>query len=105
MVATTEGRIAQYYYGIEYPPKDVRLALVEASEGRIGSVVDQLLLYCFQYDPTLGKYTAVVTRILRLLGIVFVLGLSLFLWIMLRRERGLGATPPGRPPKPTMGAA
>ena len=86
VVATPEGHIAQYFYGIEYPPRDLRLALVEASANRLGSLVDQLLLYCFRYDPTLGKYTAAVTRILRLTGVVFVVALGLFLWVMLRRE-------------------
>jgi len=86
VVATPDGTIAQYYYGIEYPPKDVRLAVVEASEGEVGTVVDQVLLYCFRYDPKLGKYTAVVTRVLRLAGVAFCLGLTLFLWIMWRRD-------------------
>jgi protein SCO1/2 len=86
VVATPDGTIAQYYYGIEYPPKDVRLAVVEASEGEVGTVVDQVLLYCFRYDPKLGKYTAVITRVLRLAGVAFCLGLTLFLWIMWRRD-------------------
>ena len=87
IVATPEGRLAQYFYGIDFAPKHVRLALVEASSNRIGSVVDQILLYCFRYDPQLGKYTAVITRILRLGGVVFCLALALFLWINLRRDR------------------
>ena len=98
IVATPDGRLAKYLYGIDYPPKDVRLALVEASENRIGTVVDQILLYCFRYDPALGKYTAVITRILRLAGVVFLLCLGLFLWIMRRRDLAeapstLGALP------------
>ncbi|MEM7353317.1 MAG: SCO family protein [Acidobacteriota bacterium] len=87
VVATPEGQLAQYFYGIDFAPKHVRLALVEASSNRIGSVVDQILLYCFRYDPELGQYTAVITRILRLAGVVFCLALALFLWINLRRER------------------
>lgn len=98
IVATPEGQLAKYLYGIDYPPKDVRLALVEASENRIGTVVDQILLYCFRYDPALGKYTAVITRILRLAGVVFILCLGLFLWIMRRRD--LAAEVPS-----TLGAA
>ena len=52
MVLTPQGKIAQYYYGIDYPPKDLRLALVDASQEKIGNVVDELLLYCYHYDPT-----------------------------------------------------
>lgn len=87
IVATPEGTLAQYFYGIDYQPRHVRLALVEASANQIGGLVDQLLLYCFRYDPKLGKYTAVVTRILRITGAVFVLGLSLFIFLMWRREQ------------------
>ena len=86
-IATPEGTIAQYYYGLEYPPKDVRLALVEAAANGLGTVVDQVLLYCFRYDPSLGKYTAVITRVLRLAGVAFCGFLGLFLWIMFRYER------------------
>lgn len=86
IVVTPDGKLAKYLMGIDFPPKDVRLALVEASAGRIGTVVDQILLYCFRYDPKLGKYTAVVTRILRLAGVAFCLGLALFLFIMWRRD-------------------
>ncbi|RMH19989.1 MAG: SCO family protein [Acidobacteria bacterium] len=89
VVATPDGVINQYYYGIDYPPKDVRLALVEASERRIGTLVDQLLLYCYRYDPSLGRYTAVAMRAVRLAGVVFVLGLLTFLLVMWRRERSV----------------
>lgn len=87
VIATPDGTLAKYLYGMDFAPKHVRLALVEASENRIGTVVDQILLYCFRYDPALGKYTAVVTRILRLAGIAFCLALGLFLWINLRRDQ------------------
>lgn len=87
LMATPDGTIAQYYYGIEYSPKDLRLAMVEASENRLGSVVDQILLYCYRYNPSLGKYTAVITRILRLAGLGFCICLAAFLWINWRRDR------------------
>ncbi len=87
VVATPDGTLSQYFYGLDFSPKDVRLSLVEASEGQIGSVVDQILLYCFRYDPELGKYTAVVTRVLRLTALVFLAVLGSFLWIMWRRDR------------------
>lgn len=87
VVTTPAGIISQYYFGIEYSPKDIRLALVEASQQKIGGVIDQVLLYCYRYDPTLGKYTAAVMRLLRVAGGIFVAGLLLFLWLAFRRDR------------------
>ncbi len=87
MIVTPDGKLSQYFYGIEYPPKDVRLALVEASSNQIGNLVDQILLYCYRYDPQIGKYTAVTMRILRITGAVFVLGMIIFVWIAIRRDR------------------
>lgn len=85
MILTPEGRIAQYYYGVEYPPKDLRLGLVEASQGRIGNVVDQLLLYCYHYDPEQGKYSAIILRVLRLAGVATMLFLGTLILVMIRR--------------------
>lgn len=87
MVVTPDGRLAQYYYGIEYSPRDLRMGLVEASQNRIGNVVDQVLLYCFHYDPTTGKYGAVAMNIIRLGGILTILILGAFIFISLRKER------------------
>jgi protein SCO1 len=86
-VLTPAGKIAQYYYGIEYSPKDLRLGLVEASQYKIGTVVDQLLLFCYHYDPRTGKYGAIVTRILRIAGALTILILGGFLLFMFRIER------------------
>lgn len=87
MVATPEGKLSHYFYGVEYSPKDVRLALVEASSGKIGNPVDQVLLYCYHYDPRTGKYGAVITNVLRVAGAITVLILGSFLVIMFRRDR------------------
>jgi protein SCO1/2 len=87
VVATSEGRLARYFYGIEYPPRDLRLALVEASQNRIGSVVDQVLLFCFHYDPATGRYSALALGAVRVGGILTLLGLGGFIVVMLRRER------------------
>lgn len=87
MVVTPEGKLSHYFYGVEYSPKDVRLALVEASSGKIGNPVDQVLLYCYHYDPRTGKYGAVITNVLRVAGAITVLILGSFLTIMFRRER------------------
>ena len=85
MVLTPEGRIAQYYYGVEFAPKDLRLGLIQASENKIGNLVDQVLLYCYHYDPATGKYGAVVMRILRLAGAATILTLGLFMIVMFRK--------------------
>jgi protein SCO1/2 len=87
VVLTPDGRIARYLYGVEYAPKDLRLGLVEAGEGRIGSPVDQLLLYCYQYDPAQGRYGMVVMRLVRLGGLATILVVSGFVAVSLRRER------------------
>ena len=90
MVLTPEGRIAQYYYGVEYAPKDLRLGLIQASQNKIGNLADQVLLYCYHYDPATGKYGAVVMRILRLAGAATILTLSLFMIVMFRRRSSTG---------------
>jgi protein SCO1/2 len=84
---TPEGQIARYFYGIEYAPRDVRLGLVEAADNQIGSLVDQILLYCFHYDPVVGKYSAVAMNIVRLAAAATVLALGSFLILQWRRER------------------
>ncbi len=87
VVLTPDGRIARYMYGVEYAPRDLRLALVEASQRRIGNPVDTVLLYCYRYDPTRGRYAASVLRLVRFGGILTVLGLAAFVLISLRRDR------------------
>jgi len=86
MIATPEGRLSRYFYGVEYAPRDVRLGLVEASQNKIGNPVDQILLFCFHYDPSTGKYGAIVMNIVRLTGLAFVLVCGAFLAIVLRRD-------------------
>jgi protein SCO1/2 len=86
MVATPEGRLARYFYGIEYPPRDLRLGLVEASAGRIGTPVDQVLLYCFHYDPASGKYGPVIVNIIRLAGLATVVLIAVGMLAMSRRR-------------------
>lgn len=100
MVATPEGQLAQYFYGVEYPPKDLRLALVEASNGEIGSLVDQILLYCYRYDPEIGQYTVLTMRILRIAGATFAFGLIIYMWISFRRDKR-----DKKAQSPTLGAA
>ena len=85
MVATPAGRLSHYFYGIDYAPRDLKLALVEASAGKVGSPVDQLMLYCYHYDPTTGKF-APVMAVMRAAGAATVAGL-VFLVLALRRRR------------------
>jgi protein SCO1/2 len=87
VVLTPDGRLARYLFGIEYGPRDLRYAIVEASAGKVGTPVDSLLLYCFHYDPMTGRYGLVIMRVMRLAGAATVLALGAFILIMLRRER------------------
>jgi len=95
-VVTPEGKLSQYYYGIEYSPKDLRLGLIQASQNHIGTVVDALVLYCYHYDPATGHYGAIVMRIVRLSGIATVLLLGGFIFIMVRRDIRAGKLDSGR---------
>jgi protein SCO1/2 len=92
VVATPEGRIARYLYGVEYAPKDLRFALVEASAGRVGNPVDQLLLYCYEYDPVRGRYGAAIMRTVRFMGILTVLGLAALIAVLRRGDRAAAAS-------------
>jgi protein SCO1 len=91
VVLTPEGRIARYLFGIEYAPRDLRLALVEASAGRVGTAVDQVFLFCYRYDPSTGRYSAAILRIVRGAAVLTVLGLLAFILAMRRRERAAAA--------------
>ena len=91
MIATPDGKIAQYYYGVEYPPKDLRLGLVEAGQGKIGNIVDAMLLYCYHYDPEQGKYSATILRVLRLAGLATMLSLGTLIFVMIRHTPDRGA--------------
>jgi protein SCO1/2 len=89
LVLTPTGKVAQYFYGIEYPPQDLRLALVQSSQEKIGSFADQVLLFCSHYDPNSGRYTAVVGRVLQIAGAftLLVLGSVLFLLFHLDKKK------------------
>jgi protein SCO1 len=95
MVLTPEGRIDRYFYGVIYPARDFRLGLVEASQGKIGTITDHAMLYCYQYDPMTGKYGVVVMNVLRAAGGLTVLILGIFMTMMFLRER---KRPVGVPP-------
>ena len=87
LATTPQGRISRYLYGFEYKPRDVRLALIEASANKIGTATDQLLLLCYHYDPATGKYSSAAMNVVRAGGVATVLSIAGFIIIMLRKER------------------
>jgi protein SCO1/2 len=87
MLITPTGKVSQYYYGVEYSAKDMRLGIVEASQNKIGSLADQVLLYCYHYDPSTGKYGATITNIIRLAGLATVIVLGSTLVLLFRSEK------------------
>jgi protein SCO1/2 len=91
MVLTPEGKIARYFYGIEYKPRDFRLGLVEASQKKIGSPVDAIMLFCYHYDPMTGKYGVVIGNVIRALGSATVIALGMLLFVLIRRDRQTSA--------------
>jgi protein SCO1/2 len=97
LVLTPDGRISRYLYGFEYKARDLRLALVEASQRRIGTATDQLLLLCYHYDPATGKYKRTVMNVVRAGGIATMCGLAGFIIVMLRRERHPSSGAPRHP--------
>jgi protein SCO1 len=89
VVLTPDGRLSQYWNGIEFEPRDLRLSLVQASNGAIGSIVDHVLLYCYQYDATTGRYSLAVMRVVQLCSIVTLLALGAFIWSSWRKTGGM----------------
>jgi protein SCO1/2 len=86
VILTPSGRISRYLFGLDYAPRDVRLGLLESGGERIGSVVDQVLLYCFHYNPAMGRYSAMTMNILRLAAGVTILAMTLLVFLLRRRE-------------------
>ena len=91
-VITPKGTIAKYFYGIEYSPRDLRLGLIEASDERIGTVIDDFLLQCYHYDPEKGKYGPAVLNMVRVAGIATILAFAAFLTVSLRREHAMSTS-------------
>jgi protein SCO1/2 len=87
MILTPDGRMARYFYGVQYPARDFRLGLVEASQGKIGTVTDHALLFCYQYNPETGKYGLIVMNVVRAGGGLTLLALGIFMFVMFRRDR------------------
>jgi protein SCO1/2 len=100
-IVTPEGKMAQYYMGVEYSPKDLRLGLAEASANRIGSPVDNILTYCYHYDPQTNKHSLIVARVVQLGGLITVFSLGGFMLVMFRRDARQGDNGPGSGSKGT----
>jgi protein SCO1/2 len=102
MILTPDGRLSRYIYGISYPARNVRLALTEASQNKIGTVVEQALLLCYRYDPSTGRYSFAIMGVVRVLGTLLFLALIVYVALMLRRDAfrrqpvvaAIGAIPP-----------
>jgi protein SCO1/2 len=86
MLLTPDGRVSRYFYGVEYPSRDMRLGLVDASAGRIGTPIDHVLLYCYQYDPSAAKYSASILKIIRLGAVLTILCIVGGILLFQRRE-------------------
>jgi protein SCO1/2 len=93
IVLTPKGVTSQYFYGIEYSPRDVQFALVESGHNKVGTLVDKVILYCFAYDPITGKYGLVIMRVIRVFAVALVLVLGTYIVMMVRRERTSKAAP------------
>jgi len=101
LTVTSDGRLNRYFYGVEFSPKDLRLALVDSGQGKVGSLVEHLLLYCYQYDPTSGRYGMVVMSLVRIGGVATVVLMVAFVLLMRRREPHSSVhTPRGGPGSP-----
>ena len=87
MVTTPHGKLSRYFYGVDYAPRDLRFGLIESSANKIGSAADQLLLFCYHYDPSRGKYGAPIMRVMRVAGVLTVLGI-LAMMLFLKAKTG-----------------
>lgn len=87
MIATPEGNLSRYFYGIDYSPKDVKFGLMESTDNRVGSAADQLLLYCYHYDPSTGKYGFAILNVLRAFAVATLLGMGAMGFVFWRRNR------------------
>ena len=92
MLLTPDGRISRYFYGVEYPSRDVRLGLVDASAGKIGTPIDRALLFCYHYDPATGRYSTSILKIIRFGGVLTILGLVAGILIFRRRDAAAART-------------
>jgi len=86
MMTTPQGKLARYFYGVDYPARDLRLGLIESSENKIGSPVEQLLLYCYHYDPATGTYGLAIMKVMRIAGVATLLGIAAMILLLKSRN-------------------
>lgn len=96
VILTPDRHIAEYFYGVDFSPRDLRLGLVQAGQGKIGNLTDSVLLYCYHYDPRTGKYGAIVSNVLKLGGLATMLILGTFMFVMFRADRSAAHRAVGR---------
>jgi protein SCO1/2 len=87
MIATPEGKLSRYFYGIDYSPRDVKFGLMESAQSKVGNPAEQLLLYCYHYDPASGKYGLAILRVMRLASIVTIAAIGAMLFVFWRRKK------------------
>ncbi len=87
IVATPDGKLSRYHYGIDYAPRDLKFSLMESGESRVGNPAEQLLLYCYHYDPASGKYGLAILNVMRLAGIATLIGMGLMAVVFWRRNK------------------
>ncbi|MCM2277753.1 MAG: SCO family protein [Oligoflexia bacterium] len=87
ILLTPEGKVSRYVYGIEYPPRDLKLSLIEASSGRLGTIIDRVLLFCYRYDPVTRRYSVIATRLVQAGSAVLIIALGLYLALFWRKQR------------------
>jgi protein SCO1/2 len=87
MILTPEGKVSRYLYGIDYAPKDVKFAVMESAQNKVGNVSEQLMLYCYHYDPSTGKYGLSILKVIRIFGIVMLIGLGTMFFVFWRRNK------------------
>jgi protein SCO1/2 len=104
LLLTPNGRISRYFFGVDYPPSNVRLGLVDASSGKIGTPVDHILLFCYQYDPTKARYSATILSVIRMGGVVTLLSMAIGFVIFRRRDHRARMNGNSGPGSPTQGA-
>ena len=105
MVATPQGKLSRYFYGVAYSARDLRLGLIESADNRIGSPADQLLLFCYHYDPATGKYGAAIMRVMRIAGAITLLGIIAMVLLLKGRNTSVASNTVGPTATPNGGAA
>jgi len=87
MLVTPDGKLSRYFYGIDYSPKDIKFGIMESAESKVGNPAEKLLLYCYHYDPSTGKYGFAIIRVIRLFGVFTIIGMGTMIFVFWRRNK------------------